>query len=90
MATAHDKKKSHLSNAVCLLLLGHVWVVVELPHWHLLMCSLLMQAKDLYRIVLSTRAQSKVPQLIKQHFSNQKSLQGQEVNPSQQLDLSPI
>lgn len=46
MATAHDKKKSHLSNAVCLLLLGHVWVVVELPHWHLLMCSLLMQAKD--------------------------------------------
>lgn len=46
MATAHDKKKCHLSNAVCLLLFGHVWVVVELPHWHLLMCSLLMQAKD--------------------------------------------
>lgn len=41
-----QKKKVIYQTLYVCYCLGMYVVVVELPHWHLLMCSLLMQAKD--------------------------------------------
>lgn len=93
METAHDKK-AHPSSTALLLLFGHVWPVMEPAHWHLLMFSLQIQAKDEKSFAGSscvlTRSQmhrnaeaiSKVLKVKRWNLPN--------VNPSQSPDLSMV